>query len=213
MSLLNQPVLVLNKMWMAINVVPAIKAFSYLFADKATVVNPEDYAVYNWEQWLKYPIKDGDVIAHTGHYGVIIPDVVVLLRYDKAFRKEFTCTKRNIYIRDGFRCQYTGKKGNHSNMNIDHIVPLNKGGRSTWENMVVCDKKINSKKADKTLKETGLKLIRKPKKLESNSIVIHPKMTIKESWKKFIKQKTMSITSTIKVEACNYRQDDDATIG
>jgi len=187
MSLLNQSVLVLNKMWIAINVVPAIKAFSYLFANKATVVDPEDYEVYNWEKWLKKSAKEGDSIVHTGHYGVIIPEVIVLLRYDKAFRKDFICTKRNIYARDGYVCQYTGKKISHGNANIDHVIPLKRGGKNTWGNMVVCDKKLNSIKGDRTPEEAGLKLIKKPTKLESGNIVIHPKMTIKESWKKFIK--------------------------
>jgi 5-methylcytosine-specific restriction endonuclease McrA len=60
-------------------------------------------------------------------------------------------------------CQYTGRKLRPSEGNIDHIVPRSRGGKTTWENCVLADKKVNSKKGNRLPEEIGLRLIRSPK--------------------------------------------------
>jgi 5-methylcytosine-specific restriction endonuclease McrA len=71
-------------------------------------------------------------------------------------------TKEAIRKRDGGIDQYTGKVLSWKDGNIDHVIPRAQGGKNTFENMVWCHKDINSKKADKTPEQAGLKLIRKP---------------------------------------------------
>jgi 5-methylcytosine-specific restriction endonuclease McrA len=69
---------------------------------------------------------------------------------------------RNLYVRDGGRCQYTGRELAPGEGNIDHVMPRSRGGDTTWENCVLAARDVNSKKADKTPKEAGLKLKKQP---------------------------------------------------
>ena len=45
---------------------------------------------------------------------------------------------------------------------IDHVVPRSKGGRDSWANLVLACDKCNVKKGDRTPREAGMPLIRKP---------------------------------------------------
>ena len=62
-------------------------------------------------------------------------------------------------IRDKFECQYCGAT---SDLTIDHIVPLSRGGKSLFENCVTACKLCNSKKTNKLPNETGFHLKKKP---------------------------------------------------
>ena len=104
MGSLNQPVLVLNKLWMPIRVIPSIRAFKLLFAHKASAVDHNDYSAYEWEEWLKQPVLKEDKVVQAVNYEIKIPEVIVLSAYDKVFRKDVKLTKRNIYIRDAYKC-------------------------------------------------------------------------------------------------------------
>jgi hypothetical protein len=189
MDALKKPVLVLNKLWMPIRVVEAIRAFTLLFAEKAYVVNVSDYSVCDWDQWCLSDVEEGDATILTTSMPIKIPEVIVLSKYDKIPKKGMKLTKRNIFIRDEFTCQYTGKKVSTKNADIDHVIPKSRGGKTSWGNLVVCSKTVNRKKADKTPQEAGLQLLKKPIKPPPQIIYIDPKMDMPESWNKFIAKK------------------------
>ncbi len=189
MSALNKQILVLNKMWMPIRIIPAYRALTLIFAGKASAIDINYYA-YNWKDWSERKISDnpyGTIL--TSSDVVEIPEIIVLSRYDKVFRKDTRLTKRNIYIRDGYKCQYTGMRIKESEADIDHVIPRSKGGKNTWENMVVCMKDINRMKADRTPEQAGLMLIKKPSKPNADRLLIDPKIRVPDSWSKFIKGK------------------------
>lgn len=187
MSSLSKPVLVLNKVWIPIRIVDVKRSLKLIFADKAFIVDPHDYAVYDWDKWASLNVKDEEEGIETTRQRIKIPEIIVLNHYDKTHRRGAKLTKRNIYIRDSYVCQYTGKKVSHKEADIDHIVPRSKGGKNTWDNMVVCTKEINRKKGDRNPEEAGLKLLKKPSKPNSHNLLIDPKMAIPNSWDKFIK--------------------------
>jgi len=121
--------------------------------------------VKTWDEWVNLPIRDYDEYIHTARSVCRLPAVVVAAKYDKIPKKETIFpTKHNIMKRDNWTCQYTGKKLSKSEANIDHINPVSRGGRNTWENMVCCSKELNTWKADRTPSECGLKLITRPRK-------------------------------------------------
>ena len=174
---------------MPIRIIPSIRAFTLLFAGKASVVDVDDYAVFTWNEWSKLPTQEGDNTISTANSDVKIPDVIVLSNYDKLPKKGMKLTKRNIFLRDNFTCQYSGAEVSTKNADIDHVVPKSRGGLTSWDNLVVCSKSINRMKADRTPKEAGLKLIKRPSRPEPQVIYIDPRMKIRESWKKFIAKK------------------------
>jgi 5-methylcytosine-specific restriction endonuclease McrA len=68
-------------------------------------------------------------------------------------------TRSAIYARDGHKCQYCGAT---RKLTIDHVIPKSKGGSDDWDNLVVACSSCNTKKGDKYLEQTGMKLIRIP---------------------------------------------------
>lgn len=196
MTSLNKPVLVLNKNWMRVRVATVKKCLKLIFAEKASFVyifsNPinidgiDDYSILNWEEWSKLNTeKDKNVIVTT-RYNIKVPEVIVLSRYDKIHRRRAQLTKKNIYIRDKYCCQYSGRQLKQDEADIDHINPRSKGGKNSWDNLVVCDKDINRIKGDRTPEEAGLTLIKKPTKPVYSQIMIDPKIKKYKSWDKFL---------------------------
>ena len=65
-------------------------------------------------------------------------------------------------------CRYCGTR---SALTIDHVVPLSKGGKWVWENLVTACTKCNGKKGSKSLKQLGWKLKQKPKVCSQLSVL------------------------------------------
>lgn len=88
---------------------------------------------------------------------------VIKLSYDMAVPyKELPFSRENIFARDEYTCQYCGKKFPSSELTLDHVYPKSRLGPDIWENLVTCCKECNQYKADKTPKEAGMKLMRRP---------------------------------------------------
>lgn len=158
-------VLVLNRHWQAIDCRTPIEAFSLMATGNATGLDmgPNgSLGPVRWEDWLKLPVREDDNSIGTVHGPVRVPTVLVLARYDKVPRKRPKFSAKAIWERDGGICQYTGRKLRPNEGNIDHIVPVSRGGKSSWENCVLADKKVNSRKGNKLPEEAGLQLLRRP---------------------------------------------------
>jgi len=87
-----------------------------------------------------------------------------------------------IYKRDDNECQYCGSR---KNLTIDHVIPRSKGGMDTWENLVACCSSCNIAKGNKLLKDTDMKLMRKPTQPPSRVALDLQKTTVRE-WKEFV---------------------------
>ncbi len=188
MGMLQKPVLILNKVWIPIRIKDVQKAITLLCRDRACVVNTENYELYNWKEWYNQKVNDGEPYIQSVKKKVKVPDIILLSRYNKIPKEAPRLTKKNIFIRDGHRCQYSGEKINPSNADIDHVIPKSKGGKTVWTNLVVSSKNINRKKGDRTPEEAGLKLKRKPTKPTHHLLAVSEE-DIPNTWKKFIKIK------------------------
>jgi 5-methylcytosine-specific restriction endonuclease McrA len=163
--LTKSTVLVLNRHWQAIDSKTPIEAFGMMAAGNATALDIHgegDMRPVTWEEWLTLPVREGDNSIGTVHRPVRVPSVLVLARFDKVPKRRPKFCAKAIWERDGGVCQYTGRKLKPSEGNIDHVVPISRGGASTWENCVLADRKINSRKGSKLPEEAGLKLLRRP---------------------------------------------------
>lgn len=69
-------------------------------------------------------------------------------------------TKSMIYLRDGYKCCYCSKT---KNLTLDHIIPQSRGGEFSWNNICVACSECNTKKADRPLEQTGMKLLKTPR--------------------------------------------------
>ena len=97
------------------------------------------------------------------HNGFFVP---LVLRLIKAIRKYYgkavRWSKYNLFIRDGFTCQYCGKKLPSDKLTVDHVFPQDLGGKTEWENCVAACNPCNNRKANKRLHEVGYTLKKRP---------------------------------------------------
>tara|TARA_R110000764_G_scaffold20248_6_gene52127 strand:- start:590 stop:1189 length:600 start_codon:yes stop_codon:yes gene_type:complete len=176
---MQDQILVLNKHYFPISVSPYRNVFSNLATesqyaldvhyelDDDGAVNFESIEYWNViksiDEWLDLPIRPYDDFIHSVCGPVRLPTVVVCAEYTGIMNiKAKFPTKQNIWERDKFTCVYTGEKLNRETLSIDHVIPKSKGGGSTWENLVTCQRILNSNKGSKTLKEAKLKLQYRP---------------------------------------------------
>lgn len=64
----------------------------------------------------------------------------------KAINKRYVSpkTRFEVFRRDGFRCQYCGRHGGkNTQLEIDHLVPISKGGTNLFENLITACKECN----------------------------------------------------------------------
>ena len=134
--------------------------------------------------WMSLPLRDYDECLGSISGPVRLPSVVICNSYKEVrnTRIKFP-NKQNIWERDNNTCVYTGKKLTEKELSIDHVIPTSKGGESTWENLVTCDRLLNSQKGSKTLKEAKLKLRYKP--FRPNDSIFQFK-SYNEQWHSFV---------------------------
>ena len=99
-----------------------------------------------------------DKFVHSPTIKIKIPSVVVLKDYVKP-QKSVAFTRFNLFLRDGFRCQYCGNRGE---LTFDHVIPRSLGGKTTWDNVVTSCRRCNTFKGNKLVNKTNLKLNKKP---------------------------------------------------
>ncbi|MHA2408219.1 MAG: HNH endonuclease [Candidatus Ranarchaeia archaeon] len=139
-----------------------------------------------WEDWVNLPIRDYDFVIHSAKMEVRAPTVLIAPSYRKMPTTSTRATKFNVYERDKGICQYTGEKVSKGSGNIDHIKPVSKGGKNTWDNMVWTNADINSKKGNKSNKEAGLTLIREPLAPKPMPVSMKFRVAKHPTWKHFL---------------------------
>lgn len=133
--------LVLNASYQPLCVVSVRRALVLALKEKADVIH-----------------TNGQVF-HSETFELRAPTVVKLRYFVKVpYRARASMSRRAVFVRDHFECQYCGKTAE----NVDHIIPRSKGGGHTWDNVVAACRPCNSRKENHLLKEVGMKLRRPP---------------------------------------------------
>jgi 5-methylcytosine-specific restriction endonuclease McrA len=188
-DILSRPTLVLNRSWHPIHVTTVVRALVMLWNDSAKVVDPEEYRLYPWDEWMTLTPQDGGPCIRTARARLRIPEVVALQHYDRVPLAAVTFSRRNVAKRDHYTCQYCGAQPGVEELTIDHVVPRSQGGQSNWTNCVAACVSCNARKADRTPEQAGLRLRKSPARPEWKPLyALHgPGHALQiESWKKFL---------------------------
>jgi len=138
---MRKPVLQLNASYEAIRIVSAKRALTLITKGKALVELPTKIQVYP---------------------GIYLPSVIRLRTYRHIPIRLQVVTIKNLYLRDGNRCQYCGQQFKGDVLTLDHVVPKSRGGKQSWDNLVTSCAPCNRRKDDRTPEEAGMKLLHRP---------------------------------------------------
>jgi 5-methylcytosine-specific restriction endonuclease McrA len=135
-------ILLLNASHAPLKVVSLKRGVSLVLAGRAEVIEEAD-----------------DEYLRSERFSMALPKVIKLKVYVKVpYRSSIPLTRKNLTARDKGKCGYCAESGD----SIDHIVPRSRGGKHEWTNVVLCCRRCNARKADKTLQELGWELLVTP---------------------------------------------------
>ncbi|GAB4231266.1 MAG: HNH endonuclease [Acidobacteriota bacterium] len=105
-----------------------------------------------------------DRVIRSVRLTIAVPAVVRLLYYVPLHQRRngLRFSRRNVFLRDRFRCQYCGRQLPASQLTCDHVIPVARGGATTWENVVTSCIPCNRYKGNRTPEEAGMSLRRTP---------------------------------------------------
>ncbi len=190
-TLLDQPVLVLNRLWQAINTCSARRALALLYQGHAQVVATDgssNFLTHDFVSWRDFShVNPEPRMLQTISLRIRVPRIIVLSLFDRLPKKEVKFTRHNVFERDKNTCQYCGVVFDRSNLNIDHVLPRDRGGQTTWENVVCSCISCNTRKGNKLPHEARMQLLKKPKRPKWRPFVnITFAGGVDDSWSHFI---------------------------
>lgn len=159
--MISSGVLVLNRSFMPVHVTTVRRALSLLYQGMAKAVN-DQYELINFDDWRGLGAKDGDDVIGLVNGVIRVPRVILLVAYDRIPKRHVRFSRLNIFLRDRNTCQYCGHAFHRKELNIDHVIPRSRGGKSTWENVVCSCLECNRLKGGNTPKEARMRLVKKP---------------------------------------------------
>jgi 5-methylcytosine-specific restriction endonuclease McrA len=163
----SSAVLVLNQNYEPLNVCNARRAFVLVDRGKAEV------------------IEHGVGELRSAFQSFHLPSVIRLIYMIKRPRPQMRLTRREVFVRDHYTCQYCGKQT--KDLTIDHVMPRHRGGRHTWDNLVAACRSCNHKKAGRTPQEAHMRLLNEPARPPASSYyVFYHYLESQSEWRKFI---------------------------
>ena len=186
-KVLQRPTLVLNRNWQAINVATVARALIMLWNESAKVVDPADYQLYDWNDWSKLVPDRDEPFVQAVRQRFRVPEVVTLTEFDRLPSAAVTFSRRNVFKRDRFTCQYCGKQPGGDELTIDHVVPRAQSGESSWTNCVLACLECNKRKADRTPEQAKMRLRTQPARPTWKPVYSEHASRM-ESWSKFISE-------------------------
>lgn len=171
-------VLLLNSTYEPLGVVSLKRAVRLLFSHKAEVIHDTGHAVH--AEKISFPL----------------PSILRLLYYVARKRKHVPLTKKNVLLRDDYRCGYCGVRGG-SEMTVDHVTPKSHGGLSTWTNLVTCCSTCNARKRDRTPVEAGMPLGKRPHQPSFIPWVVIRRHTMPSEWVKYLTLYNVSVEDRV----------------
>ena len=139
---MEKKVLLLNKTYEPLKILPWQKAIMLYFGEKADIIESYD-----------------DFDLGTQKFTMQCPAVMVLRKYVNVNNKKVSFSRSNLFSRDNYTCAYCGKQPGSNNLTFDHILPKSRGGRTEWTNIVSSCYTCNFRKANRTPQEAKMPLL------------------------------------------------------
>ena len=184
---LDRPTLILNRSWQPVGVAPVSRTLILLWNDNARVVDPRDYQLYTWADWSSLMPRNDEPFIQAVRMRLRVPEVVALTHYDRVPTNAVAFSRRNIYKRDRFTCQYCGSQPGTEELTVDHVVPRAQGGASTWENCVLACVRCNNRKANRTPDQAHMPLRMRPVRPAWRPLYAIRNRRI-DSWSRFVSE-------------------------
>lgn len=164
---MNPSVLVLNQNYEPLNVCNEKRAVVLVSRGKAEV------------------LEHGSGCLRSVSQSIQRPSVIRLIYLIKRPRPKARLTRKEIFLRDNYTCQYCGLRS--KDLTIDHVVPRHRGGRHTWDNLVSACRACNHRKGGKTVEEARMSLRRPPFQPKVTTYyILHQYLQTYNEWQKFI---------------------------
>lgn len=141
-----QNTLLLNAGYEPLRIIGWQRAFVLLFQGKVEILEEYGFSI------------------RTPSHEFAVPAVVRLNRWVNLKRQSpiIRFSRANVYLRDDHRCQYCYQKFPDRELTLDHVLPVVRGGKKTWENIVTACIRCNQRKGDRRPEEVGLRILRMP---------------------------------------------------
>lgn len=124
-------------------------------------------------------VTTSGAVMHSEYLAVPVPSVLRLRAFVSVpFRRRVAVSRRAVMARDGGLCQYCGHRAD----SIDHVVPRSRGGEHVWDNVVAACRSCNTRKRDRLLHETTMRLRRHPRAPRGASWSILASGAVPEDW-------------------------------
>ncbi len=170
---MNAAVLVLNLNYEPLNVCNARRAIVLVDMGKAEVLE------YN------------GLVIHTPAQALRCPSVIRLVYLVRRPHPHARLSRREIFIRDNYTCQYCGARTRE--LTLDHVIPVHRGGKHTWENLISACPRCNHRKGGRSLEEAHLHLLHLPRRPKSTSYYIfYQYLQTYSEWQKFIPERELA---------------------
>ncbi len=153
-------------------------------------------SLWSWQEAVKAVflgrvsvVSEYDRYIRSPTFEMRLPSVISLKDYVTQSRRP-AFTRFNVFLRDGFECQYCGDDFPTHELTFDHVIPRSRGGRTTWENVVTACGDCNLIKGNQMPRSCGMIPLQTPMQpttyeLQENGRRFPPNF-LHESWRDFL---------------------------
>ncbi len=184
--MIDAHVLVLNRSFQPVSVIGVRRALCMLYVGVARALDRE-YRQLDFASWAALSAELHDETVGAVNRRIRVPRVLVLQVYDRVPVGRIRFSRHNIFVRDDHTCQYCGGRFARRQLNLDHVVPRSRGGKTHWENVVTSCVACNVRKGGRTPAEAGMQLIRAPRRPRWSELVKPPRLRARyREWLPFL---------------------------
>lgn len=145
-EVLAQSVVVFSKNYLPMSRVNIKRAITLLITGKAEPLSIDETAA--WQ------------VKSASHLFYVPQQIRLTFTSNERLWKVPPVNRREVLRRDRHSCQYCGCT---KNLTLDHVIPRSKGGKHSWDNVVIACERCNAKKGSSTPEQVGMQLRTQPK--------------------------------------------------